>query len=134
MTFVTYHPQSSPSKTTVSFPQRKAWVSAAIATTEAERIQGLHGHAFLGANDGMLFWFPKQATPIAMTMAKMLIPLDIIFIGEDLTIRHIVREVPAGRVPPVIGPPVPWVLEVPAGFARHYKLTRGDLAVIETDE
>jgi len=131
---MTYHrPQSSPSKTAVSFPQRKAWVSATVATTEAERIQGLHGHVFLGANDGMLFWFPRQATPIAMTMAKMLIPLDFVFIGEDLTVRHIVREVPAGRASPVTGPPVPWVLEVPAGFVRHYKLARGDRAVVETD-
>lgn len=61
-----------------------------------------------------------------MTMATMLIPLDIIFIGEDLTIKHIAHRLAAGRKRPVLGPATPWVLEVPVNFARHHRLRLGD--------
>lgn len=134
---MTYHPSAPPLKTVVSFPRQKAWVNATVSATEAERVQGLHGHAFLGANTGMLFWFPPtQSAPIAMTMAKMMIPLDIIFIGNSgklLIITYIANRIPPGRQRPVLGPAVPWVLEVPAGFVRRHKLTRGDHVIIEAD-
>jgi uncharacterized membrane protein (UPF0127 family) len=129
---MTYH-DTTPQNATVVFPRTNLRVSAPVASTEAERVQGLHGRTSLGPYEGMLFRFPPQPPPIWMTMTKMQIPLDIIFIGnvgKVLTIMHIAHRVAAGRVPPVLGPAVPWVLEVPFGFARRHGLVRGDIVSI----
>lgn len=124
---MTYHVTT----TTVKFPRRGAHVVAAVASTEEQRIQGLHGRAVpLGPNEGMLFVFPDQAPPLAMTMAKMKIPLDFIFVGYNQKIAHIAHRVPAGRQAPILGPAVPWVLEAPFGFARRHRLVVGDDVVI----
>lgn len=122
---MTYH--FKPSDTArVFFPRTGATVDARVAFTEEERIRGLHGCTGLAPNEGLLFLFPEQRDPIAMTMAKMLIPLDIIFIGSDLTVHHIAHRVRAGRQQPVLGPAVPLVLEVPFGFARRSRIVCGD--------
>jgi len=123
---MTYH--SQPSKTArVLFPRTGTWVEAHVADTEPARIQGLHGRSSLASNEGMLFRFPDGlVSPLAMTMAKMLIPLDIVFVGPDMTIRHIARRVLPGRERPVLGPAVPWVLEVPHDFTRRHRLVLGD--------
>ncbi len=129
---MTYH-DTTPQNATVVFPRTNLRVTAPVAATETERIQGLHGRTSLGPYEGLLFRFPPQPPPIAMTMAKMLMPLDFIFIGnvgKVLTIMHIAHRAAAGRVPPVLGPAVPWVLEVPSGFARRHRLVRGDLVSI----
>jgi uncharacterized membrane protein (UPF0127 family) len=124
---MTYH-----TKMLVSFPRTGATVLADVATDEAAKLRGLHGRTSLGPNEGMLFRFSPQRPPIAMTMEKMLIPLDFIFIGADmaegLAIAHIAHRVRAGRSAPVLGPAVPWVLEVPFGFARRHRLVCGDEA------
>lgn len=127
---MTYH--STLPKKLVSFPRTGASVMADVADTEAAKIQGLHGRTSLGPNEGMLFAFAPQNPPIAMTMAKMLIPLDFVFIGRDGKITHIAHRIRAGRAAPVLGPAVPWVLEVPFGFARRHRLVIGDVANILT--
>ena len=126
---MTYH--ASPTKMNVLFPRTKAWTNAVTALTEAERINGMHGYQALGPNEGMLFAFPQQPSPISMTMAKMLIPLDIIFIGGDGLVKHIAHRLHAGRPTPALGPAVPWVLEVPSGFARRHRIVCGDLVIIK---
>lgn len=126
---MTYHSQPNTKAARVSFPRTQAWVEARIADTEADRVQGLHGVRALAPNEGLLFHFPPQPPPIAMTMAEMLIPIDIIFIGNSgrlLTILHIAHRLAPGRQRPVLGPAVPWVLEVPANFARRHQLRLGD--------
>lgn len=126
---MTYHTATSPNAI-VSFPRTNIQVVAPVASTEAERVQGLHGRTSLGPNEGMLFRFPEQKPPIVMTMAQMLIPIDIIFIGADGKIEHIAHRLHAGRTAPVLGPAVPWVLEVPSGFTRRHRLVRGDVVTI----
>jgi hypothetical protein len=119
---MTYH-----AKMLVSFPRTGATVLADVATDEASKIRGLHGRTGLGPNEGMLFQFAPQTAPIAMTMVNMLIPLDIIFIDEDMTIRHIVPQVQPGHRDPIVSAvAVPWVLEVSSGFARRHKLLLRD--------
>jgi|JI8StandDraft_1071087.scaffolds.fasta_scaffold47826_2 uncharacterized membrane protein (UPF0127 family) len=131
---MTYHPSQKPlSSIRVLFPRTQTWVQAHLAETEADRVQGLHGRASLAPNEGMLFRFPDQRPPLAMTMAKMLIPLDILFIGQDMTVKHIAYRLQSGRQHPVLGPAVPWVLEVPANFARKHRLRCGDRAELEVD-
>lgn len=123
---MTYHSRSPLKAVRVSFPRTQSWAEAHVADTEAARIQGLRGRTGLFPNEGLLFYFPPQPPPIAMTMARMLIPLDILFVGEDMTIRHIAHRLLPGRQQPVLGPAVPWVLEVPSNFARKHRLLRGD--------
>jgi len=125
---MTYHSPASLKSVHVSFLRTRSWIEAHFADTEAARIQGLHGRTSLAPNEGLLFHFPPQPPPIAMTMEKMLIPLDIIFIGDDMTIKHVARRVLPGRKRPVLGPAVPWVLEVPHDFARRHRLVLGDRA------
>ena len=127
---MTYH--STLPKLYVLFPRTQAWVKAEMASTEAQKIAGLHGRAALGPNEGMLFKFAPQEPPVSMTMASMLVPLDIMFIGYDDVVGHIAHRVRPGRVAPVLGPAVPWVLEVPAGFARKHKIKVGDRIVLQT--
>jgi hypothetical protein len=126
---MTYH-ATMPAQSVIVFPRTGTVVNAEIASTEAQRIQGLHGRTSLGPNDGMLFVFPEQAPPIAMTMAKMLIGLDFVFLDRDWKVAHITHRVRAGRAQPVLGPAVTWVLEVPFGFARRHRLARGDKATL----
>lgn len=118
---MTYH-----TKMLVSFPKTGAHVIADVAADEASKIRGLHGRTSLGPNEGMLFQFAAQRPPIAMTMANMLIPLDFVFIGADGKVEHVAHRIRAGRTAPVLGPAVPWVLEVPFGFARRNRIVRGD--------
>jgi hypothetical protein len=124
---MTYH-----TKMLVSFPRTGATVLADVATDEAAKVRGLHGRTSLGPNEGMLFRFEPQRPPIAMTMEKMLIPLDFIFIAADGKIAHIAHRVRAGRPGPVLGPAVPWVLEAPFGFARRHRLVCGDEVQLRT--
>lgn len=125
---MTYHTQ--PQKILITFPRTKSFIQADLAADEASRVQGLHGRTDLGPNEGMLFQFINPNPPIAMTMAKMLIPIDIIFINADGKIEHIAHRLRAGRPAPVLGPAVPWVLETPSGFARKNRLVRGDATTI----
>lgn len=56
-----------------------------IAETESEREKGLQGIDNLPEDEGMLFIFEEPQT-VGMWMKDTLIPLDIIFINEDLEV------------------------------------------------
>jgi uncharacterized membrane protein (UPF0127 family) len=123
---MTYHP---PSVTTVSFTRHgiahpRAWVQASIAANERARVRGLLGRRTLGPHEGMLFTWATSAPPV-MTMAGMLIPLDIFFIDDAMTIRAIAEAQPGQAQ--VLGPARTFlVLEAPAGFAKQHGIAIGD--------
>jgi len=68
-------------------------IEVEIASTPEEKIQGLMFREKIGENQGMLFVYEEASSPI-IWMKNMLISLDILFIGEDLSINHIERMVP----------------------------------------
>ena len=97
-----------------------------IAATEEEIRQGLMFRESLAADAGMLFDF-GEVRPASMWMKNTLIPLDMIFIRADGTVRtvhanaipHDTKSIPSGG-------PVQFVLEIPAGRAAEIGLKPGD--------
>src|SRR5581483_4436444 len=59
-----------------------------LATNDAERARGLMFRKQLGAYEGMLFDFFKEM-PVSFWMKNTLIPLDMVFIAGDGTIKHV---------------------------------------------
>ena len=97
-----------------------------LATNDAERSHGLMFRKSLGPYEGMLFDF-HQEQPVAFWMKNTLIPLDMIFIGSDGTIRHIhSNAVPLSTDSIPSKFPVRGVLEINGGSARLLGLKPGD--------
>lgn len=96
-----------------------------VAKTPHEHALGLSKHADLGANEGMLFVFPRASThTFHMSTCKM--PLDILGIDEFSKISKIVDDTKPGTLERWTFPKVSAVLEVPGGSCRRAKLRIGD--------
>jgi uncharacterized membrane protein (UPF0127 family) len=99
-----------------------------VAATDEARQRGLMFRTHLPADRGMLFVFDTEDFwPFWMKNTR--IPLDMIWIGSDKTVAFILED-----VPPCPGDPCPtyrplrkarYVLEVPAGSVRKWKLSVG---------
>ena len=98
-----------------------------VARTSGQHSQGLMFRRRLAADAGMLFVY-RRVEPIAMWMQNTLIPLDMLFIGPDRRIAHIVeRTVPMSTE--TIGSkfPVSSVLELNAGTVSRLGIKTGDV-------
>jgi uncharacterized protein len=97
-----------------------------LALNDAERARGLMYREKLGPYDGMLFDFYQDA-PVSFWMKNTLIPLDMVFIASDGTIRHVhANAVPlsTNAIPSQF--PVRAVLEINGGSARLLGIKPGD--------
>lgn len=110
-------------------------VTLEIARTPEERRQGLMYRTALAAETGMLFIF-EQPGYHSFWMKNTLIPLDILWLDENLTVVHIERNVPPCATDPCPSyrPPVEarYVLEVNAGAAEGIGV--GDAAKARQNE
>ncbi len=104
-------------------------ITAEIAQTEEQRQRGLMYRKGLEAGHGMLFLFDK-GQQLSFWMKNTLIPLDMLFIGED---HRIVRAremvMPCTSDPcPVYGSsqPAKFVLEVAGGVSEQLGIAEGD--------
>jgi uncharacterized protein len=106
---------------------RDVGITAEVAKTEDELVRGLGGRKELGEKDGMLFQFNK-ADYHGIWMKDMLFPIDIIWIGDDLTIVDITESVTPDTYPKIFEPkqPARMALEVNARFAAVYRIKVGD--------
>jgi uncharacterized membrane protein (UPF0127 family) len=97
-----------------------------LAANDAERARGLMFRTELPEGRGMLFDF-KQEQETGFWMRNTYIPLDMIFIRADGTIRRIAAntEPLSERLVPS-GGPVRYVLEVIGGTARKLGIEPGD--------
>jgi len=85
----------------------------------------------LGADDGMLFVFPASADH-AFWMKNTLIPLDMIFVGEDGVVVGVVAGAePLSTTPRQVGAPSRYVLEVNGGWCAAHGVARGDRLRLE---
>ncbi len=108
-------------------------VKVELARTQEQLMFGLMNRTFLDNGSGMLFIFP-DSKPRNFWMKNTLIPLDIIFFDENLTIVRIHHAVPCKSDPcrPYdSGYPVKFVLEVKAGMTGTHGLGEGDRAELK---
>ncbi len=104
-------------------------VMAELAVTEAERARGLMFREKVPPDQGMLFVF-EEGGLYSFWMKNTLVPLDILWLGQDRRIVHIAADVPpcTAEPCPTYGPDTPasFVLELKAGEARARGLKTGD--------
>jgi len=98
-------------------------VNAEISDTTLKQAKGLMFRKSLPQNEGMLFIFDKEDYYV-FWMMNTSIPLDIIWINNDMEIVHMEKNIqPCGILCPVYKPSekAKYVLEVNAGFVdRHH--------------
>lgn len=97
------------------------------AHTDEEKEKGLQGINELPENEGMLFYFdPPQE--VAMWMKDTLIPLDIVFIDDDMEVISVAKGEPNNEEL-IIEQDVAYVLEV----NQNSGIEEGDELDIEED-
>jgi uncharacterized membrane protein (UPF0127 family) len=100
-------------------------VAVEIARTDAERARGLMHRRALAPDAGMLFIFDETADH-PFWMKNTLIPLDLLFIGEDGRIVGIVPRAVPGDLSPRSAGASRYVLEVNGGWAEAHGVAAGD--------
>ena len=97
-----------------------------LALNDAERARGLMYREKLGPYDGMLFDFHQDA-PVSFWMKNTLIPLDMVFIAGDGTIKHVHANATPLSIDSIPSQfPVRAVLEINGGSARLLGIKPGD--------
>ena len=120
---------------TITTPSGPVQVSAEIADEPDEWARGLMLRSSLAEGAGMLFVFNDERVR-SFWMKNTLIPLDMMFISDALTVVHIVE----GAVPCEADPcplfssnlPARYALEVNAGFVQVHDIRVGAEVTIET--
>lgn len=98
-----------------------------VVTGGEEQERGLGGLDSLPTDQGMLFSF-KESDLYAFWMKDMRFPIDIIWVGANLVVVDIAKDVPPGSYPAIFRPRAPAlsVLELNAGSAERYGVNIGD--------
>jgi uncharacterized membrane protein (UPF0127 family) len=100
-----------------------------MATTPQEQETGLMFRKSVPADGGMLFVFPI-VQPEPFWMKNTLVPLDMVFINPDGTIRAIAENtVPFSLAPVDSGGPVKAVLELQGGLTAKETISVGDKVI-----
>lgn len=108
----------------------KADLRLEVAQTDAQREHGLMDRTSLPPHSGMIFVFPQDGD-VAFWMKDTLIPLDMVFVGGDGTVRLVYANVPTlpantpdGKIPLEKGT-AKYVIELPAGEAARDGIIAG---------
>lgn len=103
--------------------------SVELALNGRQHAQGLMFRRRMAPDAGMLFVYSREE-PTAMWMKNTFIPLDMLFIARDGTVRRIAeRTVPMSETIIPSGGPVVAVLELNAGTASRLGIKPGDKVV-----
>ena len=101
-----------------------------VARTDAQREYGLMNRTQLAPHTGMIFVFGGDA-PVAFWMKNTLVPLDMVFIAADGTVRRVFanvavvpRSLPDAEIPRESGVAM-YVIELPAGEAARDGIAAG---------
>jgi uncharacterized membrane protein (UPF0127 family) len=110
---------------------RDVGIDVTLADSEQERTRGLSGVSSIGAREGLLMVF-EEAGHHAIWMKDMNFPIDIIWIGDDLTVVDISEAVSPDSYPAIYEPEMParMALEVNARFAATYRIRVGDTVLM----
>lgn len=100
-----------------------------VASTKEEKEQGLMFREKLGEKEGMLFLFDTEK-PLTFWMKNTFIPLDIIFINENLEIVDIATNFPPCETENCIiyqsNKPAQYALEINGGLAEKLGIKVND--------
>jgi len=109
---------------------RGPWiVKVEVARTNAQRARGLMFRQDLPRDHGMLFLFDETAEQ-TFWMRNTLIPLDMIFLGDDRVVAGVVANAaPRTETPRTVGKPSRYVVEVSGGEAAAHAVGPGTRAV-----
>lgn len=108
----------------------RATLHVQVARTPEQHERGLMSVRHLAPHTGMIFVFEQDA-PVAFWMKDTLIPLDMVFLGSDGTVRKVFARVPivSPRLPdsqiPLEQGAAKYVIELPAGEAAKDGLIPG---------
>ncbi|MFQ5919934.1 MAG: DUF192 domain-containing protein [Thermoplasmata archaeon] len=120
---------------TLASPSGPVRVSAEVADDPVERSRGLAFRESLAEGAAMLFVWPDEGVR-SIWMRDTRFPLDVLFIGADLTVVHIVEGLQPCEADPCplfdSGAPAQYALEVNADFVRRHGIRVGALVTIET--
>ena len=98
-----------------------------LALSDAEHQRGLMFRESMADDAGMLFLFPGRKER-AFWMKNTLIPLDMLFIDYDGTIRKVHDSAVPGSLESIrSGDPVVAVLEINGGLSRRLGIKAGDV-------
>lgn len=101
-------------------------VRVLVADDDAERSRGLQGYAALSEGEGMLFVY-DDATVRTFAMKQVAFPIDVLFVGEDLTVTA-TEPLDPGDMRLVSSPgPCRYVVELPQGWAEKKGIAVGDV-------
>lgn len=100
-------------------------ITIEVADEEHERSAGLMFRENMADDHGMLFVF-QQTRDVGFWMRNTPMPLDLVFIGEDGTVRGIEPGEPFSDASISPGMPVRFVLELKAGIAQKAGIAAGD--------
>ena len=127
LTTATPSPQSLP-RIEVVAPRAK--LTLQVASTENERELGLMSVTALPLHTGMLFVFGSDS-PVEFWMKDTLVPLDMVFVGADGTVRRVSSRVPVvpldtadDKIPRRSGT-AKYVIELPSGEAEKDGIVAG---------
>ncbi|MCG8470165.1 MAG: DUF192 domain-containing protein [Gemmatimonadetes bacterium] len=133
-------PASEPAESAAAAPRPRAgqaWVIfpsdtvvAEVAADPAARYRGLRFRQSLPDGTGMVFLFDEPG-PREFTMADTYVPLDIAFIGADMTIGEILPMTPLEEGPYRTDVEALMALEVPQGWYAAHGIEVGTPVEIE---
>lgn len=105
-----------------------------IANSNNERIKGLSDRKDLKNVDGLLFVYP-EAGYYSIWMKDMNFPIDIIWIGEDLKVVGIDKNIGPDTYPKSFRPPVPvkYILETNVRYSDTYDIHAGQSVILPPD-
>jgi uncharacterized membrane protein (UPF0127 family) len=105
-----------------------------IAATSDEREQGLMFVESLPQNHGLLLDFLEEQEEIIVWMKNVLIPLDLVFLDENLEVCHLVENCTPGSEEHISSTcPARFCLEVNAGIVEACEIDGASFATIRTD-
>lgn len=111
---------------TISREDTRVEYALELARTSAEQRRGLMQRRHMDPSFGMLFIYDAPA-PQSFWMKNTYLPLDILFIDEDLRIESIVHSAtPLSETPRASKGPAKYVLELRAGESKRHGFREGD--------
>jgi uncharacterized membrane protein (UPF0127 family) len=115
---------------TVVIRAPQADLTLEVARTDAQREHGLMDRTSVAPHTGMIFVFERDEF-VQFWMKNTLVPLDMIFVGSDGSVRRVFANVPAvartlpDEAIPREGARAKYVIELHAGEAAKDGITGG---------